>query len=165
VPTSTYEAIQSYTLPSNQSSVNFTVIPQTFTDLVIVANYEATENSDFRIQINGDNGGSLYSTSYIVSAINNLGPTSASLNNHSYIGGYYTIGTSPAAQMSKIEIMNYTNSTMFKPILNRVSSVDKELTINVSMWRNTAPITSVLCFTNNTFFTNSVFTLYGIKAA
>ena len=60
--------------------------------------------------------------------------------------------------------MNYANTTTYKTVLTRASSNGDIVMANVSTWRSTSAITS-LVYAGATFNSGTVFTLYGIKAA
>lgn len=164
MPTSTYEPIEAKTLGSATSSVTFSTIPNTYTDLVLVANYTTTSaNVDVRFQVNGDTGAN-YSYTYVLG--NGSAAGSGRLANSAYIGGYFSVGTSTNGNISIYNLMNYANTTTFKTVLQRMSSAEKELTANVGLWRSTSAISSATIYTSSSTFTaGSTFTLYGIKAA
>jgi hypothetical protein len=164
MPTATYDKIEAKTLGSATGSLTFSTIPATYTDLVLIANYTTTTaNLDVRFQVNGDTG-SNYSNTYLLGNGSSAG--SGRSSNATYVGEYFSVGTSTNGNISILNVMNYANTTTNKTILHRVSSAEKELSANVALWRSTSAITSITLFTNTSSFTaGSTFTLYGIKAA
>ena len=65
----------------------------------------------------------------------------------------------------KENIMNYTNTAIFKPVVGRYD-YSGQVETHAGLWRNTAAITSVsMVSLGQAFVTGSTFTLYGIKAA
>ena len=163
---STYSPVASQTLSASASSVTFSNIPQDYTDLVLIASFSsAAADNDVRCTVNGDTG-----SNYSYTRISGSGSTATSGRaSTTYIPSYFVIGTSTNPQTIIWNMMNYSNSTTYKTILSRISAADKELSAEVALWRNTAPITSVT-FTNAgnnspaQFASGSVFSLYGIQA-
>ncbi len=159
---STMTPIATQTLSSTTQTVTFSSIPSTYTDLVIVANGNATNSVNVLFRFNGDTG-SNYSVTYVYGD----GTSAGGYRDTNYTGGFggnfYTTGR----QYSIINIMNYSNSTTYKTFLTRANwGANNEVTASVSLWRNTAAVTSISMTTNlNGFATGTTFTLYGVKAA
>ena len=159
----TYEPIATTTLGSAASSVTFSSIVGTYTDLVIICNGTASANSDTGIRFNGDTA-----TNYSFTRVYGNGSVAASdrNSNQNYIPGavWYTAATN---SNSIINIMNYSNTTTFKTTVTRHNSSSTMVGSTVGLWRSTAAITSVTITTANanTYSVGSTFTLYGIKAA
>lgn len=158
---STYTPIATTTLGSNTSSVTFSSISGSYTDLVLVVAGTLTTGTDnIALQFNSDTGTN-YSVTYI------LGDGSvASSNRSSNIAnaGRCVMGTSSSSTIYSIN--NYSNSTTYKTVLGRGGMASYGVDARVSLWRNTAAITSILVFpTSYQFATGCVLTLYGIKAA
>ena len=161
----TYEPIQTTTLTGNQTSVVLSLIPATYTDLVLICsvNYNST-GSNILMGYNGD-AGSNYSSTII--AGNGTSAVSARFSNSStgWILDYYA-GTANEYFTKVISINNYSNTTTFKTGLCRSSSASKEAVATVGLWRNTAAINQItLSAGGANFQSGSTFTLYGIKAA
>jgi hypothetical protein len=159
----TYDNIATQTLVSTASSVVFSSIPSTYTDLVIVI--DATTPSDVAsilMSFNSDTG-----TNY--SNINLSGNGSASssaatANANSINVGVVNSGTQRGTTI--ISVMSYSNTTFFKTILSRSNIVSFAVRAIAGLYRSTSAINAIT-FTNSsgTFSANSTFTLYGIKAA
>jgi hypothetical protein len=62
-----------------------------------------------------------------------------------------------------MNFLNYSNTTTYKTILSRSNRAEQATEAFVGLWRNSAAITSI-SIASATFTTNSIFTLYGIKA-
>jgi hypothetical protein len=170
----TYDFIATTTLGSNQSSVVFSSIPATYTDLRMVC--QVTSNVDGRdliIQFNSDTG-----ANYSYTAMQGNGSTinQNQVNNSSNprVSGQSNYLSSTVRKFFEIDIMRYSNTSVNKTCLFRGSgdtgtSVDNYPTISncVTTWRNTAAINRVEVFPQSTyaFTTNSTFSLYGITAA
>jgi hypothetical protein len=91
----TYEAIATQTLGSAAASVTFSSIPSTYTDLVLVCNFETSSNAiaGVYIQFNGDT-----STNYSSTNLIGNGSTAESSRQNStfYLYGVAKLGTTPA---------------------------------------------------------------------
>lgn len=157
---STYTPIATTTLGSAASSVTFSSISGTYTDLVLVANVVAASTTYISGQVNGDTAGN-YSSTYIDGS-----GTSATSGRTTNATSYGSARTNPNS-VTIIQYMNYSNTTTYKPILIRISTADSGVNAWASTWRNTAAITSITLFTDsaNNWSSGSTFTLYGIKAA
>jgi hypothetical protein len=162
---STYTPIATTTLGSAASSYTFSSIPSTYTDLVLVA--VATVSGDSSTYIRVGNGSVDTGTNYSITNLGGSGSAASSgrLTNESALP--WNRVTSNAAQtMYTFNIMNYSNSTTYKTILNRTNGTTGVEAI-VGLWRSTAAINVLQIFasTGNTFNTGATFTLYGIAAA
>lgn len=165
---STYTPIATTTLGSAQTTVTFSSISGTYTDLrfVIVAG-QTPLNENMRWRYNSDSSGN-YSWTQLLGN----GTTASSSRSNANITGLNLsgdLGGSAVTSLIKIDIMNYSNTTTNKTSITRFDSVQKSRAqVNVGLWRSTSAITSVTFdFSNgtDTFVAGSTFTLYGIKAA
>ena len=157
----TYEPIATNTLGSATASVAFSSIPSTYTDLVLIVSGTVSASSYFTFRFNSDTG-SNYSETSLYGDGSTANSTRNSNQTYMLIGGIRTTQTTIITS-----IMNYSNSTTNKTAISRSSNAAVEAAATVGLWRNTAPITSIICGTGgaNTFQAGSTFTLYGIKAA
>ena len=158
---STYTPIATQTLGSAAASVTFSSIPSTYTDLIIVCNIIRTTGADVEFQLNSDTG-SNYSFTYIYGD----GSTAASGRASSQTKGNagYSSSTNPMTLI--IQAQNYSNTTTFKTLLVRNSPASSVVSSIVNLYRSTSAISSIVLTPNaGNFNTNSVFTIYGIKAA
>lgn len=168
---STYTPIASTTLGSATSSVTFSSLGS-YTDLFISATVfpDTTVSRYLVIRFNGDTGNN-YNDNILAGLGNGA---EAGPNNNApwmYMSGYGAMlndSTTAFPMLSKINIMNYNNSTTYKNVVftSDQSKISGATYTGIGMWRNTAAITSVTlqCNTYN-LGANSVFTIYGIKAA
>jgi len=163
---STYTPIASVTLDSAQSSVTFSGIPQTYTDLVLVANIaQEAANNSLRYRFNNDSG-SNYSATYLLG-----NGSSANSGRESNITSAYvsTTGSTTLETNYILHIMNYSNATTYKTAIGRGNRASAETDATVGLWRNTAAITTISFalgsgFPTNNFAANSTFNLYGVNA-
>jgi hypothetical protein len=159
--TSTYEKIASQTGNGSATTITFASIPQTYTDLVLVMPIFTSSNANESVQINGDTG-SNYSNTWLTGN----GSTAVSSRNSNNTAltiqvNIFSTSTSPAFHI--MNFLNYSNTTTYKTILSRSNRAEQATEAFVGLWRNSAAITSI-SIASATFTTNSIFTLYGIKA-
>lgn len=163
----TYEPIATTTLGSAATTVTFSSIPSTYTDLVIVGNLLNTSTTvrNVYVQFNGDTTSSYSKTvlygngSSAVSARDTSSPAIYSLS--------ITAGSTTETASTIINIMNYANTTTYKTAIGRYNVASNSVAATVGMWRKTDAITSVTLTIDTALnlAAGSTFTLYGIKAA
>lgn len=157
---STYEPIATQTLGSAASSVTFSSISGSYTDLVLVFNGTVTSSAtSWGLQFNSDTGTN-YSNTSLFGDGSSAGSNRATSQTNT-VGSFS--GTDNSTNI--VQIMNYSNATTYKTALSR-NNGGGYVSARVALWRNTAAITSVTAITaSNQFASGSTFTLYGIKAA
>lgn len=159
----TYEPIATTTLGSAQSSVTFSSISGSYTDLVLVVSGKRDTGSadDFLVRFNGDSG-SNYSRTFLYGD----GTTAASGRESNQTSAKLLYMDSTNWTATTLVFFNYSNSTTYKTAMNRTNLPGVVTSTNVALWRNTAAITSIsITASSNNIASNSTFTLYGIKAA
>jgi hypothetical protein len=159
----TYTPIASITLGAAASSVTFSSIPSTYTDLVmIVATISSTTNYPY-VVLNGDTG-----TNYSKNWLTGTGSAVSSGRDTSTAISYITANaasTTSSGFISIVQFMNYANTTTNKTFLSRSNNAGSGVDLQVNLWRNTSAITSVQVLANTgTFSAGSTFNLYGIQA-
>jgi hypothetical protein len=161
----TYEPIATTTLGSNQSSVSFTSISGSYTDLVIITNVSGNDGA-ICIRFNNDTG-SNYSSTQIRG--NGTTATSNRASNGTYIGGTSNLSVTAGSLQTAIwNIQNYSNTTTYKTIVFRDGMASHITGATAGLWRSTSAITRIDLspeFGSQVFYSGSTFTLYGIKAA
>ena len=158
----TYEPIATTTLSSAQSSVTFSSISGSYTDLVIVLNGALSSGlAGLSVEYNGDTTVGNYS----YTRLQGNGTTASS----SRATADKAIGfVAQDSCMTIINVNNYSNSTTYKTTLTRTNSnysSDARTGSYVALWQSTAAITSIKLFASVNFNSGFTFTLYGIKAA
>jgi hypothetical protein len=160
----TYTPIASITLGAAASSVTFNSIPQTYTDLILIAvtkrNATGLGEANMQLTVNGDTSAA-YSTTLIYES---PGTTrQANTSTFDYASG--TCGDGGFI-FNSINLMNYSNATTYKTVLTRngYPQTNAQVRIGVGLWRNTAAITSLTFTPANGFAIESTFNLYGIQA-
>jgi hypothetical protein len=157
----TYVAIFTETLASAQASVTFSVIPSTYTDLVLVCIGKMVSGSDANqaITFNGDSS-ALYSRTFMYGDGTN--PFSGRATGTTSLGFPYWNSTNPVTTIT--QIMNYSNTTTFKTAISR-NAGSNTVTGEVGLYRSTSAISSITLTGTVNFAAGSTFSLYGIKAA
>ena len=162
--TATYSLIESQTLGSAQVSVTFSSIPATFTDLILVFNGAGNSDINVDLRFNGDTGSNYSNTALggqntSAASTRNNNQTAMRMNFQGYLRNAFT-------SLAIINIMDYSNTTTNKTVLNRYNNGNTGVDANVGLWRNTSAITTVLIKVTdgNTFSVGSTFKLYGIQA-
>ena len=167
----TYEPIASHSLGSAASTVTFSSLPSTFSDLVFVYSVQ-NGTSDFRgftAQFNSDSA-SNYSGTYLgANAAGSVGSGRLTSQSKIFVGRYLNIN---GRQIGRLSLMSYANTSVFKTLLNEAvnyedTTADKGVWREVGLWRSTSAISSVVFTAGSpgSFGTGSMFALYGIKAA
>jgi len=161
--TGTYTLIASNTLGSAASSVTFSSIPSTYTDLILVTNVSASSAGTFSstLRFNSDNASNYSDTRIIGSG------TAASSNRDSSQTEMYPANITNGIGTVIHQIMDYSNASTSKTVLSRGISADYQVWANVGLWRKTPEIiTSILLsVSGSNFASGSTFRLYGIEAA
>lgn len=165
---STYVPIQAITLSASASSIDFTNIPQTFTDLVLVGRYSFASNgirfATVRVGNNTIDTGSNYSDTYLDTYTGSPN-TGRNTNVTQALFSYSSSGglTTSQSQVAIANFMNYSNTTTNKTIINRNMSAADMVSAYVNLWRNTSAINYIRIIAGNAdFASGSTFTLYGI---
>jgi len=155
---STYTPIATTTLGSAAASYTFSSIPSTYTDLVLIINPNSyVENMNY--QFNGDTA-----TNYSNTFLFGDGSTTYSTrgSNRTSISGTVSGGW----EIVRYNIMNYSNTTTYKSVLNRMDDAASYVGTNVGLWRSTAAINSIKINAGTGNLPSGLMaTLYGIAAA
>ena len=158
---STYTPIATQTLGSATSTVTFSSIPSTYTDLILVFNGSANTYVNTYVNING-NTSSLYSSTRLYG--NGSTATSArySSGTFAYVGDVHTTQSN-----ATLHFMSYANTNTNKTFLSRDNAANGGVGAWVGLYRSTSAISSILfgATSGATFNIGSTFTLYGITAA
>jgi hypothetical protein len=157
----TYEPIATTTLGSAQSSVTFSSISGSYTDLVLVGVGLSSASENICLRFNGDTG-----TNYSKTVVDGNGTSASSARGSSQDKMILAAFNSSTQSNLITHIMNYSNSTTYKTVLQRGNIASSLVRADVGLWRSTSAITSItLLVASGTISTGTTFTLYGIKAA
>jgi hypothetical protein len=166
--TATYEKISTQTVSgSSTSTIDFSSIPSTYTDLVLISS-AALSASGFALSVrvgtaNSPDTGSNYSRTYLLGFASST--ASGQDSNSTFVdlnGSSYTSGA-PAVAITNF--MNYSNTTTNKTILSRSGGAADSIQAEVFMYRNTSALNFIRVYVQSGYiYAGSTFTLYGIKA-
>ena len=156
---STYDKIQSTTLPSATATITLSSISSAYTDLVLVLSGLYTTSNFVNCKINNDSGSNYSAT--------NLRGDGSSATSGRYSNASFGIGFGENPENTIFHFMNYGNTTTNKTIIVRSNKASSETRAVVGLWRSTAAINrlDLLHDSANGFNTGTMVTLYGIKAA
>ena len=160
----TYTPIASATVGTATTTVTFSSIPSTYTDLVLIVSADVTSaGQNLYLTFNSDTS-TTYSRTFLygngssaISARNTLQPA-IPLSEFAGAGsGSYSIAN----------IMNYANATTYKTVLHRGGYAGNITAVTAGLWPSTAAITSLSCVPTGgtTWVAGSTFNLYGILGA
>jgi len=170
----TYKLIGSSTATTSVANIEFTSIPNTYTDLLLVASLRITNNSDptIYLRINSDSGSNykwrmLGADGSSTFSIKQSDPASG----NTYISGYYADSTSYTSS-------TFGNTSFYLPSYNssdyKSCSVDTVMENNATanamgfiggLWENTSAITTLTLALGSSinYAEHSTAYLYGIK--
>jgi hypothetical protein len=178
---STYSTIATHTITGGTAtSYTFTSIPQTYTDLILIAsfagNYPSNDRSQLVIQVG--NGSVDTGTNYSVTSMTGNGTTATS--GRSTSANWFSLATFPLVPSSSLQkndlivhFQNYSNTTTNKTVLGRATQMNSDnntpaTVAEVGLWRSTSAINTIRIKDLSDlyyFYPGSIFTLYGIAAA
>ena len=160
---STYDKITSTTF-SASSSVNFTSIPSTYTDLRIVFSAVGSTTNFVRVSFNNVNTGTAYSRVRLFGDGTNAQADQAT--GSPYMSPFYSSLSTTIPELYIHDIFSYAGSTS-KSMLTQVSADlngSGGVARIISLWSSTAAITSVQLYPSSGTITGTA-TLYGIVKA
>lgn len=169
----TYEPIATTTVGTATNAIDFTNIPQTYTDIIVVATLKrTTSGSDVFCRV----GNSTYDTgtNYSDTILYGDGTSAGSYresNANRFLLDYYGGVDTTNDHIGIYHFMNYSNTTTNKTVLSRSNRASSGVDAIVAMWRSTSAINQMRFVLDSAFSASNVIaigssiTLYGIKAA
>ena len=169
---STYTPIATTTLGTTATSVTFSTITGTYTDLILITSAPTVGGGNnsrgYRFELNSDT-----STNYSQTWLSNSTTTPTSTRESSQTRGRIGGISESASDVTTVitSFLNYSNTTTYKTVLSRSSNLntngDTNVFAGVSLWRSTSAITAIklTMSDNSNFVAGSTFTLYGVKSA
>jgi hypothetical protein len=167
----TYVPIATQTLASNASSVSFTSIPTTYTDLIMVCNHGNTSAGTV-LYMQVGNGSVDTGANYSNTNLYGNG-SSANVNHQAENWIRLNSGdgndTNNSGNVSIINLMNYANTSAYKTFIFRdgAAASGRGVSTEVGTWRSTAAINAITLtsYSGGSILAGSTFTFYGILAA
>lgn len=166
----TMQLIETKTLGTAAASIEFTSIPQTYTDLMLVASLRSASGDEVFVRFNGDTGGN-YSWRRLQgngAAVGSDSQTSYGGYNAFFYFTYASTGPSETANTfgsGQLYIPNYTGSTsksLSSDAVNENNGTTARQAIVAGLWNNTAAITNIAITGNGNYAIGSMVSLYGI---
>lgn len=158
----TYEPIATTTLASTSTTITFSSIPSTYTDLrLVLIGKNGVGSNSIILRFNSDTG-----TNYSRNYIEGDGTTAAAGRNQNATS--ITVGDNGTAVcFSTIDVFSYTTSAYKAVICRTFNDKNGSGTANqtVGLWRGAAAINTVQFSLADPFSIGTTATLYGIKAA
>jgi hypothetical protein len=159
--TNTYIALDKVVVPSTTSTIAFTGIDQTYTDIIIVVDASITSGeSNLDIRFNGDTA-----SNYSYTQMAGTGSSAISTYADNQTAGrldYYGF-MSTGRYTNTIQIYNYASTSLRKTVISDSGNSANGVSQVINMWRSTAAITSIT-LTGVNIAAGSTFSLYGIRA-
>ena len=157
----TYTTLAETTLGSAQSSVTFSSISGSYTDLVlVVAGVTSSGTEAVAVQCNSDTG-SNYSRTVLLGNGTTASSTRASNQTSAGLG----VLDSATQGNTIYHFLNYSNTTTYKTFIARGNVSSEQARAAVGLWRSTSAITSITVLVGTSFASGTTFSLYGITAA
>jgi hypothetical protein len=165
----TFTKIASVTAAGGSSTISFTSIPSTYTDLVIKVSARATYAANFQdinIRFNGSTSG------YSSRLLQGDGSAATSANNASsaLVWGANSVSANATANTfsnGEVYIPNYTsanNKSISTDAVTENNAISAYIQVAAGLWSNTAAITSIEMYLGaGNYVQYSTFTLYGIS--
>jgi len=167
---STYTLIASNTLTTTTSSITFSAIPSTFTDLVVrisARGSNAAVGTQLGVRYN-NNSSTIYSNTYLTGNGSAASSSRISENNGDEVnnGTSGNSSTSNTFGSTEIYIPNYTVSAN-KPIswftVSENNATTAHITTSASLFGSTTAISSLVINYNTSLLSGSSFYLYGLR--
>ncbi len=163
----TYTLIASTTLSSAQSSISFTSIPSTYTDLIVKVSGRLTRATTGGAVVVAFNGST---SSFSIRSLYGAGSATGSGTTPSNFVGYWDGANETANTFSNFEmyIPNYSssnNKSFSVDVVDENNATEAYATMVAGLWANSTAINSI-AFTDNSagnFAQYSTAYLYGIK--
>ena len=166
----TYDKLATTTLSSAVSSVTFSSISSSYTDLVVVCAVAASSGGYAKLTFNNDTAGN-YSTTLVEGDGGTAYSYRYSNQSHIHIAGGNSLnyGANQYPTLMNVNINNYSNTTTYKTVLCR-SNIQASSTLAsaygyVGRWSSTSAINRIdITPSAGNWNSGSIFTIYGIKA-
>jgi hypothetical protein len=166
----TYDSIASAVLTSSTTNIDFTNIPQTYTDLIVVATMKTT-TSVLGLMSRVGNGSFDSGSNYSYTALwgnGTIADSNRGSNQTAFFLDYSSGATTNNEHICIAHFMNYSNTTTNKSVVSRASRAGAGTDANINLWRSTSAINQIrfsLDFNQVRVDAGSIISLYGVRAA
>lgn len=172
-PSAALTKIAATTLGADTLNIDFSSIPGTYASLVIELigrTTAGTSNEDFRVQCNGDTGGTQYEWNYMQMPTTSGSVSCAAASSAAYMIGGYLPGANPAAGMSgttRLHFSGYANTSLYTRLeshSHRTATHPSEWGVYLGRWKSTAALTSIRLIGGTVAFVSGTRAiLYGVS--
>lgn len=167
---STYTPIATVTLGSNVAYYDFTSIPQTYTDLVLIssaASVSASTDVTFNVGNGSVDTGTNYSITWLYGTGTSAGSSRAVNTAIAYFDNYGGTSTTLGYNNAIVNFMDYSNTSTYKTVLSRSNNNNNGgVDLVVNLWRSTSAINVIrVKGQTSNLLTGTTLTLYGIASA
>ena len=161
----TYSPIATYS-PSGTTTVDFTSIPSTYTDLVLVMSGSMASAANMFIRVgNGSiDTGSNYSLTQFVGSGSSASSSRLSGQTECKITEGLFFNTNEECNII-LNFQNYANTSTYKTFISRTNSAGIGVNAAGCTWASTSAINCIRLYGSQNFNSGSKVTLYGIQAA
>ena len=162
----TYEKIATTTLGSSSSTVTFSSISGSYTDLIVIITPKTSAAADVYVRCNSDSG-----TNYSYTGLSGSGSAASSFRVSNTSNGILLDNLGYADnnnnQVIIAQFNNYSTTTTNKTSIARSNNAATGVDALVGLWRSTSAINELTFRLNSThtYSSGSTFTLYGILKA
>jgi len=165
----TYDKIATTTLASATTTITFSSISSSYTDLVLVGKILVASGGaqSFLMKFNGDSS-DLYSlTRLYYNGVGAAGADATNTSTQGFAGIVDSSGTITNGSTIEFQIYDYANTTTFQTSFCRTDNGTSGIyqSFYGHTWRSTAAVNSISIITSNNMVVGSNLTLYGIAAA
>jgi len=165
----TFEPIATTTLGSAASSITFSSIPATYTDLrIVLVGANSASGSNCYIRYNGTTGAStLYSYTHI-SGNGSAASSGRATDDNKILLNVTSTTSTTVPMMTTIDVFSYTAATNRTCLITWSGDENGSGTVErtVGLYRSTTAVTSILLANSGAnWASGTTATLYGIKAA
>lgn len=156
----TYTPIATYTATGSVSTVTFSSIPSTYTDLVLIG-FAKDSNGYTGMRVNNDSS-SIYSRTIMTWNGSSASSSRTSGTNTLYVGG-----NDSNFEVTRYNFMNYSNTTVYKTIVGTQTIANATSVAQAGIWRSTSAINEIDIYSVSgaSILAGTTWTLYGIAAA
>lgn len=156
----TYTPIATYTASGSVSTVTFSSIPSTYTDLILIG-FAKDSNNYTGLRLNNSSASS-YSRTIMTWNGSSFGSSGSSSANTLYVGGNDT-----NYEVTIYNFQQYANTNVYKTIIGTQKTANATSLASANLWQSTSAINEIDIYSVSgaTILAGTTWTLYGILAA
>lgn len=161
MPSNAWTPLANLTLGTNQATVTFSSISQSYRDLVLIINSTHTASGNYSsLRANNDSSSNYHS---IIMQGNGSSVASQS-GTWGEFYPFYGLQEGTNIFQASINIMDYSATDKHKTFLIRSNATSVATMAQGNRWSNTSAISTLTISSSGNFASGSTFTLYGVSA-